>query len=277
LQKLELRLGQTAKPIAVAIPPTITEAVVHGEMAPGIFAYAKNLEKLLLWSPRITREHLEGLAELKWLDVRANHFEADVFEAVPTLDTLKISKPGTDESLPERLFHPLRELKHLDLLYARVGPEELAPLQHLEEVRHYWTNIDHVPSLPALKTFHCMLPRTVDEIERFLTQNPTLRSFEFCYNSSSELWFSSEVSAQCEREWRRFADVLSSSSVQSWASDDKLRVIRQGNGWRLEQLKESVSPYDWGFPRFVLQVMRAFGISAETIPPALREQVKKWL
>jgi uncharacterized protein (TIGR02996 family) len=275
LKKLTMQMGQTPQGVGPCIPPTVTEAIVHGDLAPGSFSYADKLEKLMHWASRIEKAHLEGLTALKSLDVRAEHFDVDVFEAVPKLGVLKISLPQSNATLPRRIFSPLGRLKVLDLMYARLGPNELEVLQELEELRHHWLNIDAVPTLPRLETFHCMLPRTVDEIERFLARNPTVRHLDFCWNSSSELWFSGDRSPQCERAWEQFGEVLSRSRILSWGGEDKLRVIRQDQGWRLE-VKEALYSHDWSFPQLVVKIMKTFGISTQSISPTLYERVKKW-
>lgn len=276
LQKLELRSERESKNMAVSVPPTVTEATVDGSVTPGVFAYASALEKLHLSTQQLTREHLEGLSKLRELDVRADHIDGDTFEAVPKLATLRLYTPGRNRILSPGILHPLRELKHLDLNYMEIGSEELAPLERLEEIRHFWTYVNNLPSLPRLSTFHCMLPYSVAEIERLIARQPALRTLEFCWNSSSELWFSGEPDLRCERAWQQFADVLCGSNIESWASDEQLRLIRQGAGWRIE-FDENRRKSDWGFPRFVLQVMRTFRIPKEMIPAEVRGQMKHLL
>lgn len=272
LRKLALHDHGPTGNVGVCIPPTVQEAVVHGEVAPGIFADASGLEKLMLWPPKLASGHLEGLSRLTWLDVRAHEFDVDAFELVPTLTTLIISKPGQSDSLPERIFYPLRALKHIDLMYARISAEDLAPLQQLEEIRNHWVNINDVPHLPHLHTFHCMLPRTVTEIKRFLQRNPTVRHLEFCWNSNSQLWISDPIEERCEREWRLFGEVVSRSGLESWSSEADVRVVREGDGWRLE-VAEKKNIFEWGFARLVRKIMETFGISADSLSPALRAHV----
>lgn len=272
LQKLTIQMTRGDKAINVLVPPPVTEAGLDGELAPGVFAYAQKLEKLRVWSSRIEKAHLEGLTALKSLDVRADHFDADLFEAVGTLEELKVSLPRTDGNLPRRIFQPLSRLKVLDLMYTRPGPGDLEPLQELEELRNHWLNIDTVPVLPRLVTFHCMLPRTVDEIEWFLEFNPTVRHLGFCWNSSSELWFSGDKTPECARAWERFLEVLSHSSIESWANEDKIRVTRQGRRWRLEA-QESEFPYDRRLPVLMDQIVKTFGITPESISRTMQKTI----
>lgn len=276
LQRLELSIGNTPKGTLPQVPPTVTKMVVHGDVTPGLFAFASGVEKLMLWPQKIEKGHLEGLVGLKSLDVRAYQFEADIFEATPALQALKITLPRTEAILPHRMFYPVKGLKGLDLMYTRLGPDELVPLTELEELRHHWLDIDGVPTLPRLTRFHCMLPRTVAEIERFLERNPQVRELDFCWNSGSELWFSGDPQPRCNQAWEQFFEVLSRSGIVSWGNEDKLRVTRGEQGWSIAA-KESAYTYEWSLPGLVLKIMNTFGIAPKTVTPSVPARSPMWL
>lgn len=276
LQRLELSIGNTPKGTLPQVPPTVTKVVVDGDGTPGLFAFAPAVEELRFRTSKVEKAHLEGLVGLKSLDVRAYQFEADIFEATPALQALTITLAKNEAILPRRMFYPVKGLKGLDLMYTRLGPDELAPLVELEELRNHWHNIDTVPALPRMTRFHCMLPRTVAEIERFLERNPQVRELDFCWNSGSELWFSGDPGPLCNRAWEQFFEVLSRSGVVSWGNEDKVRVTRGEHGWSIAA-KEHLYTYEWGLPGLVLKTRATFGIPPKTTTPWVSARPQMWL
>jgi len=268
LQILELRVSRELKKIDILVPPTVTEANIHGEIVPGTFAHAKKLKKLTLWPDRLEKSSLEGLSQLESLDLRADEFDADIFEAAPAILDLKISLTRSNGCLPRGILRPLTKLKSLDLSYSRLELGELEPLEQLEEVHNHWLDIEGVPVLPNLRIFHCMLPSRVVEIERVLERNPSLRQMDFCWNSSSDLWFYGEAPAKVIKPWERFTEAIKKSPVESWGCDNKVRVVRQKDGWRIDAAPQ-VSSYDYGLEALVRKIMEMFEISQEQVAPIL--------
>ncbi len=276
LQRLTLSIGNTPKGTLPQIPPTVTKVVVDGDVTPGLFAFASAVEELRLWPQKIEKAHLEGLMGLKSLYVRAYQFEADILEATPALQALKIMMQKTETILPHRMLYPVKGLKGLDLMYTRLGPDELVPLVELEELRNHWLNIDGVPTLPRLTRFHCMLPRTVAEIERFLERNPQVRELDFCWNSGSQLWFSGDPEPSCNRAWEHFFEVLARSGIVSWGNEDKVRVTRGELGWTIAA-KESLYTYEWSLRGLVQKIINTFGIEPKMVTPSVSARPQMWL
>lgn len=274
LQHLDLRVSREVKKIEIMVPPTVTEANIHGEITPGTFTHAKKLKKLTLWPDRLEKASLEGLSQLESLNVRADEFDADIFEAAPAILDLKISLTRSNGSLPRGILRPLTKLKSLDLLYARLELGELEPLQQLEELHNHWLDVEGVQELSKLRVFHCMLPSRVVEIERLLERNPSLRQIDFCWNSSSDLWFTGEAPAKVIKPWERFTEAIKNSPVESWGCDNKVRVVRQKDGWRIDAAPQ-VKSYDYGLEGLVRKIMEMFEISVDRVARILIERPKR--
>jgi hypothetical protein len=119
-----------------------------------------------------------------------------------------------------------------------------------------------------------MAPARAADLEVVLERCPALRELELCWNSGSDLWFSSEPEKRSARAWDGLTEVLNGSALEIFGFDVGVRVLRDASGaWSRLSMKGTRGE-PWALRALALQLVRSFAIrTAEDVPRELERDV----
>jgi uncharacterized protein (TIGR02996 family) len=282
LETLDLRAHGEGGEAPTQLPATVRSANVHLSLRPGAFRHAKALRELTFWTDTLTRPLLEGLEHLERLDTQAERFDGDAFAPLGSLRELKISLDNSHarnaKTIPVELLQPLRCLAALDVSYERLTTAHLEALSELVELTHHWMNVADVPRLPQLRRFHCMAPARAADLQIVVERCPALRELELCWNSGSDLWFSSELEKRSARAWAELTELLNGSALEVFGFDEGVRMLRDASGaWSRLSMRGARNDLS-SVRRLALHLVGAFPIRAvDDLPPWLEREVRSAL
>ncbi|MFZ5442280.1 MAG: hypothetical protein ACOZQL_19890 [Myxococcota bacterium] len=212
---------------ALVLPRALETLTLEGGFAQADFSQCTRLAKLTCGAHALA--HQPEVPSLRELALRTEG-ERHGLEGLTGLRHLRL---GHGSTLAPELLRPLRQLLSLELSFTKaLTAAHLEGLESLVSLSGMWTDWDGLPSLPSLRFFDCMTPRTAAPLAELLSRAPDLEVLRLHWNSSSDLYFHPpDFDA---RGWARLAAVLAPSKVRVVDFHDDATLVRAPGGpWQL--------------------------------------------
>ena len=206
LRRLQLRSGAAASPrIEVAQPASLRSAALSVRvLAADALRDLTSLEELDLWATGgVPVGALDGLVRFRRLGLHvANALEPDALVRLVRLEELDVSTRET--ARPRLAGLPIRDLTWLQL------------------------PVDQVPEGLPLQRARLGMPRSLDDLERFVARYPALARLELVVD------FTHTLELRDAALWRRFAAILEASGIGRFTLDlrggESLTLTRDDDG-----------------------------------------------
>lgn len=192
-----------------------------------VLALPASLQRLQLWSGMAASPRIEiaGPSRLRWASLNVRVLAADALRDLSSVEELVLSANG---GVPTGALDGLARLRRLDLYVANtLDPDAFAHLTRLEELHVVATAtaqpriaglpirvltwlyfpIDQIPDGLPLERARVRMPRSLDDLERFVARYPALAGLEI------DVGYDNALDVRDGAQWRRFAAILEASGV----------------------------------------------------------------